>query len=164
MLRNLVLLLLALGLAGCGGDGQGDGEGTVGAPPTEAAPPVSPARTAPGETTAEEMRLELGERNDSGVSGSVVLTPEDADTRIVIELDDPQVLPAGAYLQEGECTAVRPEAAEVLALFVDGRSETVLEQELTNLLNGRFAVTVYLEEREDLQQPDACADIGKENG
>ena len=163
MLRMLGPCVLVLALAACGGGG--DAEAPEVTPPTEAPPPVAPAGTTPGETAATDpLELPLEPRGDSGVSGRVTLTPEESDTRIVIELDDAEVIPAGAYLQEGDCTAVKPDAAEVLALFLEGRSETVLEQELTNLVNGRFAVTVYVEETDDLQQPAGCADVERQAG
>lgn len=157
-MRIPLLIALAVALAGCGGDGEAP-EVT---PPTQAEPPVAPADTTAGGGAPGAVTVEIEEREGSGLSGRAQLTPEEGATTIVVELDDETALPAGVYLQEGDCTAVSAEAAEVLALFLDGRSETVVDAELAQLLNGRFAITVYAEESEDLQQPDACGEITRE--
>jgi len=162
-LRALIVVPAALALAGCGG---GNGEAPEGLPPpTEARPPVSPADTTPGEPVGQgRVLVQLEEREGSGLSGTAELTADGDTTSIVITLDDAQAIPDSAYLQEGDCTAVRAEAAEVLALFVEGRSETIVETSLSQLVNGRFAITVYAEATDDLQRPDACGEIRRETG
>jgi hypothetical protein len=159
MMRVLIPLVLGLVVTACGGEGEAP-EATP--PPTGAQPPVPPADTVPGEVSApDSVQVVLEEQDGSGLSGRAELTPEEGATLVVIELDDPEADPT-AYLQEGDCTAVRADAAEVLALFLEGRSETTVDEELTNLLNGRFALTLHEDETDDLQSPAACGEIGPE--
>jgi hypothetical protein len=156
MTRMLLPLAVGIALAGCGGEGEAP---EASPPQTEARPPVSPADTVPGEPGAPgRLQVVLEEQEGSGLSGRAELIPENGSTFVLVELDDPGADPI-AYLQEGDCSAVRAESAEVLALFLEGRSETTIDQELTNLLNGRFALTLHEDETEDLQRPAACGEV-----
>jgi hypothetical protein len=158
MVRILIPLALCVAFAGCGGDREAP-EATA---PTEALPPVAPADTTPDEAGAPgRVQVVLEEQGGSGLSGRAELTPENGATLVVIELDDADADPT-PYLQEGDCTAVRADAAEVLPLFLEGRSETVIDQDLTNLVNGRFALTLHLDETGDLQTPAACGEVRAE--
>lgn len=148
-------LALALPLAGCGGNGDVPGAGSA----NETAPPAAPADTAPGEAGAPgRVVVTLEEQEGSGVSGTAELTPESGDTEIVVELDDDEPRWT-AYLQEGDCTAVSADAAEVLPLFLEGRSETVVDADLAELVDGSFVIAIHDEEG-DLERPAACGEIG----
>lgn len=148
----LIPLALVLVLAGCGGDGEstgtGPGEGEL----------LPPAGDASGEGGVEVV---LEEQEGSGFSGRAELVPQDEATLVVIELDDPGADP-NAYLQEGDCTSVSADAAEVLALFLDGRSETTIDEELETLVAGGYVLTLHDPASEDLQSPAACGEIREE--
>jgi hypothetical protein len=152
VLGSLAVLLLA---TGCGGNG----EAPQVTPPTEARPPLSPPTGGPAAPQGAPQRvvLELEGRGDAAVSGRATLVAEEAETRIVVELDETPAEPAAAYLQEGDCLALHGGAVEHLGDVDAGRTETTVEATLTQLVNGRFTITVHHDD--ELQQPDACAEV-----
>ena len=105
----------------------------------------------------------LHEQNDSGESGGVVLTDEGGKTRVVITIagqadgaDQP------AHIHTGACATI---GAVLFPLnnVVDGRSETVIDTSLADLLATATALSINVHKSAlDLGTYVACGDIKAE--
>jgi hypothetical protein len=130
----VVLALFALGACGGGDDEE---------------------ETAGGDTA---LRLELGEQNGSGQSGTATLTAvDDERTRIVMDLSNPPSVPQPAHVHPGPCDDLGDPVAG-LANVVRGRSETTVPLSFTELRRGDLVVHAHKSEKE-YSISVACAPI-----
>jgi hypothetical protein len=126
----LAAVALAAGLAAC----------------SEAAPP-------------ETRSIPLTALNQSGVSGTVVLTAVDARrTRVEIRVD-----PAGhpdmpSHIHPGTCANLVPQPKYPLQNVKDGHSTTVITAAMDDLLRGDLVVNVH-NSNEDLKTYTACGEL-----
>lgn len=107
----------------------------------------------------ESVTIPLGEQSGSGQSGTAVLTAMGNQTRVVVTLSNP---PAGvaqpAHIHEGTCANLNPKPRYPLQSLMDGRSETVVDVPLTDLLAGQFAINVHKSQQE-ISTYVACGEI-----
>jgi hypothetical protein len=94
---------------------------------------------------AEDSRtVQLETLNDSGVTGSAVLTDlGDGQTMVVVTVD-----PAGhpdmpAHIHPGTCTELVPQPRFPLQNVVDGASETTIDVPLDELFAGGLALNIH---------------------
>lgn len=177
-MRNLaslfaVLMAVVLVGAGCMETPTGTSEGTLdGSEMTGDQLPGSQDNVddiLDDEDTADEDEARVGAtsrnvtltaQNDSGQNGSAMLTEEDGKTRVILTLSDqPENTSQPAHIHLGIC----PTPGAVLYPLnpvVDGRSETVLNTSLANLLNtsSELSVNVHKSEEEATVYM-ACGDI-----
>jgi hypothetical protein len=119
----VVLLSLAVVAAACGGSGSDEGAGGT-------------------------VRLELAEQNESGQSGTAVISPVDGErTRIVMEVDHPPGLPQPAHVHPGRCGDLDDPIAALESL-VNGRSETIVPMSVADLQRGGLVVHAHKSEAE----------------
>lgn len=103
--------------------------------------------------------MELETLNDSGVTGSAVLTDlGDGTTRVVVDVD-----PAGhpdmpAHIHPGTCENLVPQPTYPLQNVIDGQSETVVEASLNELFAGDLALNLHFSS-DDFGTYTACADL-----
>jgi len=103
--------------------------------------------------------VELATLNDSGVTGSAVLTDlGDGTTRVEVDVD-----PAGhpdmpAHIHPGTCVDLVPQPRYPLQNVVDGVSETVVPASLEDLFAGELALNVHASS-DDYGTYTACADL-----
>jgi len=103
--------------------------------------------------------VELATLNDSGVTGSAVLTDlGDGTTRVEVDVD-----PAGhpdmpAHIHPGTCENLVPQPQYPLQNVLDGQSETVVAVTLDELFAGELALNVHTSS-EDYATYTACADL-----
>jgi hypothetical protein len=103
--------------------------------------------------------VELATLNDSGVTGSAVLTDlGDGTTRVEVDVD-----PAGhpdmpAHIHPGTCVDLVPQPTYPLKDVVDGVSETVVPATLDDLFAGELALNVHASS-DDYGTYTACADL-----
>jgi hypothetical protein len=108
---------------------------------------------------AASRTLELTTLNDSGVTGSAVLTDlGDGTTRVEVDVD-----PAGhpdmpAHIHPGTCTNLVPLPRYPLASVIDGQSETVVDASLDELFAGDLALNLHFSS-DDFGTYTACADL-----
>jgi hypothetical protein len=108
---------------------------------------------------AASRTLELTTLNDSGVTGSAVLTDlGDGTTRVEVDVD-----PAGhpdmpAHIHPGTCTNLVPQPTYPLQNVLDGQSETVVEASLDELFAGDLALNLHFSS-DDFGTYTACADL-----
>ncbi|HET7082854.1 MAG TPA: hypothetical protein VFJ00_04000 [Candidatus Limnocylindria bacterium] len=110
--------------------------------------------------TSEESRtFQLETLNDSGVTGTAVLTDlRDGSTRVVIDVDPAGHLNMPAHIHPGTCVELVPQPLHPLESVVDGESETVVEQSLSELLAGDLALNLHVS-FEDMGTYAACVDL-----
>ncbi|MGH2462837.1 MAG: hypothetical protein ACRDFZ_04315 [Candidatus Limnocylindria bacterium] len=103
--------------------------------------------------------VELTTLNDSGVTGSAVLTDlGDGTTQVEVDVD-----PAGhpnmpAHIHSGTCQNLVPQPIYPLQNVVDGQSETVIEVTLDELFAGDLALNLHFSSA-DFGTYTACADL-----
>jgi hypothetical protein len=145
----LVLSVFALALVGCGGDGD-DEAAADGATTTAAAAPVE---------------VELSPHGDGQVSGTVLLTPAEADTMdVAIELDPP-VDAGGSHIHNISCADYTDEKA-ASTIFSDlgaiqgGKLRTTSAVSLGDVRKPGYSINVHANEAP--YQAVACGDIPTE--
>jgi hypothetical protein len=108
---------------------------------------------------AANRTVQLETLNDSGVTGSAVLTDlGDGTTRVAVDVD-----PAGhpdmpAHVHPGTCLALVPQPLYTLQNIVDGQSESVVQVPLDELFAGELALNLHFS-NEDFGTYTACADL-----
>jgi hypothetical protein len=110
--------------------------------------------------TSEESRtFQLETLNDSGVTGTALLTDlRDGSTRVVIEVDPADHLNMPAHIHPGTCVELVPQPLYPLESVVDGDSETVVSRSLSELLAGDLALNLHVS-FEDMGTYAACVDL-----
>jgi hypothetical protein len=104
------------------------------------------------------LRLELGEQNGSGQSGTATLTAVgDEQTRIVMELSNPPAVPQPAHVHPGPCDDLGDPVAG-LTNVVGGRSQTTVPLSFGELRRGDLVVHAHKSEKE-YSISVACAPI-----
>ena len=112
------------------------------------------------EPSASPTRLTLETLNDSGVTGSVTLTPVgEARTRVAVEVDPAGHADMPAHIHPGTCTELVPQPRYPLASVVDGQSSTEVPAALEELLAGDLALNLHAS-NEEMQLYTACVDLG----
>jgi hypothetical protein len=108
---------------------------------------------------AASRTVELATLNDSGVTGSAVLTDlGDGTTRVEVDVD-----PAGhpdmpAHIHPGTCENLVPQPTYPLQNVIDGQSETDIEATLDELFAGELALNLHFSS-DDFGTYTACADL-----
>ena len=124
----------------------------------ESTPDATPSASPTPSPAMPRLELELGELNDSGITGTVTLY--DAGDQTIVEFD---VEGAGgdhpAHIHEGVCGDLNPEPAYPLEnVDKNGESTTVLDVPIGDLLAEDYAVDMHLAP-DELGTLIACADI-----
>lgn len=110
-------------------------------------------------SSQESRTFQLETLNDSGVTGTAVLTDRgDGSTRVVVDVD-----PAGhpempAHVHHGTCVELVPQPLHYLAVVIDGKSDTVLPISLADLLAGDLALNLHVSAQE-MGTYTACVDL-----
>ena len=108
---------------------------------------------------ATSRTVELDTLNDSGVTGSAVLTDlGDGTTRVEVDVD-----PAGhpdmpAHIHPGTCVDLVSQYTYALQNVIDGQSTTEVEASLDELFAGDLALNLHFSS-EDFGTYTACADL-----
>jgi hypothetical protein len=110
--------------------------------------------------SSEESRtFQLETLNDSGVTGTAVLTDlRDGSTRVVVDVDPAGHLNMPAHIHAGTCVELVPQPLYPLQSVVDGESETVVPRSMSELLAGDLALNLHVSS-EDMGTYAACVDL-----
>jgi hypothetical protein len=117
------------------------------------------ALSACAASQADGRTVQLETLNDSGVTGSAVLTDlGDGTTRVEVDVD-----PAGhpdmpAHIHPGTCENLVPQPLYPLDNVVDGQSETEIDVTLEELFAGGLALNLH-NSTQDFGTYTACADL-----
>lgn len=121
--------------------------------------PVAPV-SAP-QTSGAEVTIELGELNDSGISGTATLRETGGATEVTISITGA----AGnhpAHIHAGTCDSLDPNPAFPLtSVDAEGSSVTTVDTSLEDLTSEPFAINVHLSP-EQIGVYVACGDITAE--
>jgi hypothetical protein len=110
-------------------------------------------------STAESRTFQLETLNDSGVTGTAVLTDlRDGSTRVVIDVEPAGHLNMPAHIHPGTCVELVPQPLYPLESVVDGASETVVARSLSELLAGDLALNLHVS-FDDMGTYAACVDL-----
>ncbi|HEX3035485.1 MAG TPA: CHRD domain-containing protein [Thermodesulfobacteriota bacterium] len=113
---------------------------------------------AAGEEASGAVEAELSELNDSGVSGTVTLTPMENQTKVTVNLTG---APEGgihpAHIHEGTCDNLG-KPAYPLNDIKNGTSETTIDATTETLTSGKYAINVH-KSPEELSAYVACGEI-----
>ena len=105
------------------------------------------------------LTLDLQEQNDSGITGEVEFSPtSEGEVEVEIELDGSEGGPHPAHIHPGSCADLDPTPAFPLTDVVDGRSETTVDVDISELTAQEYAVNVH-ESAENADVYVACADV-----
>ena len=90
---------------------------------------------------AGPVTIQLTPQNNSGESGTAVLTEVGAKTKVVVAVNG---APAGVgqpmHIHKGTCASLDPAPAFGLTTLTAGKSETTVDVPLTNLQQGGYAI------------------------
>src|SRR5690606_10086282 len=92
---------------------------------------------------APELSLTFIELNDSGVSGIATLYGDGDKTIVSIRVED-----AGpnhpAHIHKGDCSKLDPYPAYDLENVIDGRSTSIVDASLDDLLAGGYSIDLHM--------------------
>ena len=100
--------------------------------------------------------VKLNEQNKSGESGTVTITPQGNKTQIVVELKGAPAAAQPAHIHAGSCANLDPKPKIPLQNVVNGKSTTVIDMPMSQVMNG--AVNVH-KSTEDIKTYVACGDL-----
>ncbi len=111
------------------------------------------------QTAGPSKAIPLVTLNDSGVTGSVVLTPVDGThTRVDIEASVAGHNDMPSHIHPGTCTTLVPQPKYPLQSVQSGRSTTVVAASLSDLTQGGLAVNLH-SSNDDMATYAACAEL-----
>ncbi|MGI9179989.1 MAG: CHRD domain-containing protein [Longimicrobiaceae bacterium] len=127
------------------------------------------AGAAPGTMAGDTMgmgmseRVELGELNNSGVTGEAMINPQNGDTRVVLTVRGARPnATVQAHIHRGSCDTQGPVAAPLEAVNTDatgmGTSTSTVNVPGMTVMNGQHYVQAHTAGA-DPGPPTACADI-----
>ena len=109
--------------------------------------------------STQNRTVQLSTLNDSGVTGSVVLTDAGGGlTKVDVRVNPGVNLDMPAHIHPGSCDSLVPQPKYPLQNVVNGSSTTTVPAPLSELLAGDLAVNLH-RSNEDLSTYTACADL-----
>jgi hypothetical protein len=103
--------------------------------------------------------IQLDTLNDSGVSGTAVLTEiGDDQVRVVVDVEPGNYPDMPAHIHPGTCTDLVPLPRYPLANVVDGHSETEITASFAELFAGGLALNLHASS-DDWETYTACAEL-----
>jgi len=109
------------------------------------------------QATVRTVQLET--LNDSGVTGSALLTDQgDGTTQVVVDVEPSGHPDMPVHIHPGTCADLVPQPRYPLQNVIDGHSETIVPAPLAELFAGGLALNLHAS-NEDLGTYTACADL-----
>jgi hypothetical protein len=103
------------------------------------------------------VTIQMVAQSDSGQDGTALLTEEDGQTRVVIELANSPEGPQPIHIHDGNCVDLGGIAYD-LGTLMNGRVEILVDVSLGELLAGMFAINGHMSP-EDMGTYISCGDI-----
>jgi len=103
------------------------------------------------------VTIKLDSQNGSGQTGTATLTPVGNKTQVVLKMTGAPADAQPAHIHEGSCAALNPASAIPLQNVVDGRSITVLDMPIKQVMAG--GVVNVQKSTEDVKTYVACGDL-----
>ncbi len=107
------------------------------------------------------MTVTMKAMNGSGMDGTATLTDMGGGkTRVMLDLKNGPAGPQPAHIHEGTCANLNPAPKHSLTNVVNGRSETMLNVSMSDLMMGNMAINVH-KSAQDISTYVSCGDIMK---
>ena len=105
------------------------------------------------------VKVELAAQNGSGETGYAMLYPHGAKTKVIVHLKGtPKGVAHPDHIHKGTCANLDPKPAFMLKPVVGGKSITMVDVSVADLLKEPMAINVH-ESATDLKKYVACGDI-----
>jgi hypothetical protein len=105
------------------------------------------------------VKVELAAQNGSGETGYAMLYPHGAKTKVIVHLKGtPKGVAQPDHIHKGTCANLDPKPAFMLKPVVGGKSITMVDASVADLLKEPMAINVH-ESATDLKKYVACGDI-----
>lgn len=83
-------------------------------------------------------------QNNSGQSGTAVLQDMgDGTTKVTLNISGGSAVAQPAHIHDGPCATLNPKPKYPLTSVVNGTSETIVKQPLSDLADGTYAINVH---------------------
>ncbi len=90
------------------------------------------------------VTVTLGAQNGSGQNGTAVLQDMgDGTTKVTVNISGGSAVAQPAHIHDGTCAALNPKPKYPLTSLVNGTSETIVKQPLSDLADGTYAINVH---------------------
>lgn len=111
---------------------------------------------------ADSVTVKLAPQNSSGESGTATLTKEgDKKTKVVLSLTGaPSGVQQPVHIHKGSCAKLDPKPAFPLSPVVGGKSETVVNADLTDLQHEEYSINGH-KSAQDIPTYVFCGEIPK---
>jgi hypothetical protein len=97
-----------------------------------------------GMAFAHDGMVTLTEQNGSGQNGMATLTDMgNGMTMVTLEISNGTTTPQPAHIHAGTCANLDPKPAYPLSSVVNGKSETMVDADVDDLLAGDYAINVH---------------------
>ncbi len=117
-----------------------------------------------GAGAADSVTIRLEMQNNSGQSGTAELTDMGGGmTKVVLMLTDMGATPQPVHIHEGTCATLNPKPKYPLTNLVNGKSETMVQASLRDLLAENHAINVHKSAQESAVYT-ACGDLVARKG
>jgi LPXTG-motif cell wall-anchored protein len=117
----------------------------------------------PAQTEAQQsLTINIGAQNNSGVSGTAVLSPDGSGTKVVVTLQNAPG-PHPIHIHAGRCPNIQPAVVFPLTTVQAGKSETTVPASLATILSAPHAINVHKSPQEASVYV-ACGDIAAAGG
>jgi hypothetical protein len=90
------------------------------------------------------VTVTLDQQNSSGQSGTAVLQDMgDGTTKVTVNISGGSAVAQPAHIHDGPCATLNPKPKYPLTSLVNGTSETIVNQPLSDLADGTYAINVH---------------------
>jgi hypothetical protein len=90
------------------------------------------------------VTVTLDQQNSSGQSGTAVLQDMgDGTTKVTVNISGGSAVAQPAHIHDGPCATLNPKPKYPLTSLVNGTSETIVKQPLSDLADGTYAINVH---------------------
>jgi hypothetical protein len=93
---------------------------------------------------SSSVTVTLDQQNSSGQSGTAVLQDMgDGTTKVTVNISGGSAVAQPAHIHDGPCATLNPKPKYPLTSLVNGTSETIVKQPLSDLADGTYAINVH---------------------
>ena len=93
---------------------------------------------------SSSVTVTLSAQNGSGQNGTAVLQDMgDGTTKVTVNISGGSAVAQPAHIHDGPCATLNPKPKYPLTSLVNGTSETIVKQPLSDLADGTYAINVH---------------------
>ena len=115
--------------------------------------------TGVGSAASDSVTIPMKSLNDSGETGTAVLTQQDEGVQVVVTLKNAPKMDQPTHIHAGTCSNINKSPEYGLRNTVDGKSTSIVKGiKLSDLTSGKYAINVH-KSADDLGTYVSCGDI-----